>query len=344
MFLEKVLLDHYRNYGRREIEFSPRTNLIIGPNASGKTNLIEAVYLLASGDSFRAAKIAETVNRQVQVAHVKGWLNLKEAVDKLAVALTRGEVNGKKVRRRKFSYNDNSRRKSDFVGRMKAVLFRPENLDIIIGSPSGRRSFLDEVLRQADREYYRADLSYRKGLRSRNKVLEQIREGETQEKALFFWDRLLIENGEKIIRHRQTLTSFFNEQESVFGDLQIGYQPSRVSPARFEEKRSAEIGAGRTLIGPHRDDFAVLESGRNLGVYGSRGEQRLGVLWLKLGQLAYLEETKDQQVILLLDDIFSELDKEHRQMVLDSIDHRQVIATATEELPFLQEAKVVNLS
>ena len=345
MFLKKILLDHYRNYGRQEFVFSAGFNLIIGPNASGKTNLMEAIYLLSSGNSFRAGKVAETVNYYSQVAHVQGIIAFNNEKINLAVVLTRGELNGQKVRQRKFSLDGTAKSKSNFVGHFLSVLFRPEDLEIIIDSPSLRRRFLDEVLRQSNREYYRADLSYRKGLRSRNKILEQIREGTTTEKALYFWDRLLIKNGQLITRQREELLDFLNQQKSIFGKLSIQYKKNIISEKRIEEKRQTAIRAGITLVGPHRDDFAVFEGGkRNLAVFGSRGEQRLGVLWLKLGQLAYLEKVKEAQVVLLLDDIFSELDKAHRQMVLDAIDHRQVIASSATPLTFPNKVRLIDLS
>jgi len=344
MFLKKILLDHYRNYDRKEFIFNPGFNLIIGPNASGKTNLMEAIYLLSSGDSFRAGKIGETVNHRSQVAHVEGVVIVNNEELNLAVVLTRGELNGKKVRRRKFSLDGTAKSKGNFVGHFLSVLFRPEDLEIIIDSPSLRRGFLDEVLRQSSWEYYRADLSYRKGLRSRNKVLEQIREGTTTEKALYFWDRLLIKNGQLITHQREELLSFLDQQESVFGKLSVQYKKNIISEKRIEEKRQTAIKAGLTLVGPHRDDFAVFEGGkRNLAIFGSRGEQRLGVLWLKLGQLAYLEKVKEIQVVLLLDDIFSELDKAHRQMVLDAIDHRQVIASSAASLTLPNKVHLINL-
>jgi len=205
-------------------------------------------------------------------------------------------------------------------------------------------NFLDEVLNQADREYYRAHLSYRKGLRSRNKVLENIREGRTSTKALFFWNRLLVENGELITKKREEFIDFLNNQENAFGKLEIFYQKNLISLKRLEEKRNIEIAAAMTLVGPHRDDFWVLGNDRNLSIYGSRGEQRLAVLWLRLGQLEFLRRARDEQPVLLLDDIFSELDSKNRRIIFEAMGNNQVIITSTSEFSLLaKRANIIRL-
>jgi len=347
MLLKKISLQDFRNYKKRTFNFSPGVNLVVGPNTLGKTNLLETIYLLSSGDSFRAKKIEEMVAHDEQVAHVVGTVEVDREILRLSVVLTRGIIEGKRVPLRQFFLNNVKKSKMSFIGNFLAVIFRPEDLEIVIDSPAIRRDFLDDVLNQADREYYRAHLSYRKGLRSRNKILENIRERKTSTRALFFWDRLLVENGELITKKREEFINFLNDQEDAFGKLEIFYQKNLVSLKRLEEKRNIEIAAAMTLVGPHRDDFSILGNNGNLSVYGSRGEQRLAVLWLRLGQLEFLRRARSKQPVLLLDDIFSELDGKNRRIIFEAIEGNQVIITSTDEFSLgrkmSEEMKIMKL-
>ncbi len=343
MFLKELSLTDFRNYKEeKNFSFSDGINLILGPNASGKTNLLEAVVLLSAGKSFRASKVAQMINYQSPVAHIKALVSQDQGEKKLASVLSRGEINGKKTPLRQFSVDGNKKSQSKFIGNLLTVLFSPQDLDIVTDSPSFRRRFLNDVLDQADQDYYRSRRSYLKGLRSRNKVLEQIRNGQTKVKALFFWDRLLIENGQEINQKRNALIEFINQQESAAG-YKLGYQPSLVSPKKLSEKQSAEIAAGQTLFGPHRDDFLVFAGDRDLAIFGSRGEQRLSVLWLKLAQLRFLEEATKKRPVLLLDDIFSELDQEHKRLVVASFINHQTLVTSAEDINLDYQAKIISL-
>ncbi|MDD3679391.1 MAG: DNA replication and repair protein RecF [Candidatus Shapirobacteria bacterium] len=344
MFLKEISLTDFRNYDQIKFQFSNGINLILGPNASGKSNLLEAIFLLSTGRSFRAGKVSQIIKHQSLVAHLKA-LVIDEGGEqtKLASVLSRGEVNGKKTPLRQFSADGVKKPQAKFAGNLLTVLFSPQDLDIITDSPSFRRRFLDDVLDQSDRDYYRANLSYHKGLRSRNRVLEQIRAGQTTPKALFFWDRLLLENGQKISQRREKLIDFINQQQSSAG-YEISYQPSIIFPKKLAEKQSAEIAAGQTLFGPHRDDFLVFTDNRDLAIFGSRGEQRLSVLWLKLGQLRFLEQATQKQPVLLLDDIFSELDREHKKLVVASFIGHQTLVTAAENIALDCQVNLIRLN
>jgi DNA replication and repair protein RecF len=207
-------------------------------------------------------------------------------------------------------------------------------------------------LEQVDREYRRASLSYQKGLRQRNKLLEQIREEGKPRSILFFWDKLLIENGEIMTQKREEFLEFINQQPDYFGDLNIIYERSTISPQRLEKYANEEVAAGMTLVGPHRDDFVVgisnQQSGiRNLHIYGSRGEQRTAVFSLKLGELEYVAEKTKERPVLLLDDIFSELDHERRKRLLEVIPKQQTMMTTTDihlvEPAYRKKVKMVEL-
>jgi len=248
--------------------------------------------------------------------------------------------------RKKLILNGVSKRLIDFAGNLKVVLFGPWDLDLVTASPSLRRRFLDSVLSQTDREYRRASLSYEKGLRQRNRLLLRIREegppGQRPIRAggqLFYWDKLLIKNGDYISQKRQEFIDFVNSCDTMLSNMRYAlfYDKSVISEGRLEQYAEEEVAAATTLVGPHRDDiqFSIFNSqfskGRDLARYGSRGEQRMGVLWLKLAELAFCEKQTLEKPTLLLDDIFSELDVQHREIVMGICPKQQTIITTTDE-------------
>lgn len=331
MEFKKLRLADFRNHPKKELSFSGKTTLIVGPNAAGKTNLLESIYLLASGKSLRAEVESEMIAYAQDLARVKGRVvDAKEEKTDLEIVLTTGMMMGTKVAKKKFFVNGVARRLMDFTGHLKVVYFGPQDLEIIVDSPSIRRAYLDSVLEQADKEYRRASLSYQKGLRQRNKLLEQIRDEGKPQSVLFFWNKLLIENGALISLKREEFISFVNSQPDYFGDLQIRYDKSIISPQRLEEYAEAEVASGMTLVGPHRDDFSVSLEERNLHSFGSRGEQRTAIFSLKLAELEFIAQRTQERPVLLLDDIFSELDHDHRHRLLEVIPKQQTIITTTD--------------
>lgn len=351
MILEKIFLQNFRNYESQLFEFSSQTTLLVGPNSIGKTNALEAIFLLATGTSFRSNLDEEMIEYDKEIARVKGQLKAK-GKENLEIILTRGEVAGKKTHKKHYFLNSVKKRKQDFVGRLSCVFFGPDDLKIIINSPSTRREYLDQVLEQASWEYRRANLSYQKTLRQRNRLLEQIREREKPVSSLFFWDKLLIENGEKITYKREEFIDFVNGQPDYFGDLEIAYEKSIVSPERLKKYQQKEIASAMTLVGPHRDDFIISqvngEKIRDLHKFGSRGEQRTAIFSLKLSELEYLSRELSKRPVLLLDDIFSELDHERRIRLLEVIPKQQTIITTADihmvEKEKRDEMKIIRLS
>lgn len=358
MSLQKLTLTTFRNYLSKQLEFSPGTTVLLGPNAAGKTNILEAIYLLATGLSFRAQKIEEMVQWEAEVGHITAEiaisaelpitnyqlpknsqaLIINDQKTELQVTLTRGMVQGRRVAKRRLLVNGVPRRQVDFIGNLKAVVFLPEDLELISGSPSKRRNYLDQVLSQADPVYASSLFAYENALRRRNKLLEAIREAKAPKESLSYWDMSLLKNGMLITQKRETYIETINEQarsnHAWQEALQLHYVPSRLSPERLQKYAQTELAAGHTLIGPHKDDIALNKQesasiNRNLAQFGSRGEQRMGVLWLKLQQLAYLKETLGEPPLLLLDDIFSELDEAHDELVKQTLATQQTIITAT---------------
>ena len=350
--LKKLKLTNFRNFTNKEIEFSEGVNVINAPNAKGKTNILEAIFFLATGKSFKARKEEECIKHNVEIARISAYGLEHNALE---IVLTKG-VDGLPAGRqgwpkKKFLVNGVSKRAIDFSDNIKTVLFGPWDMDLVAGPPAIRRKFLDTVLSQVDREYRRTIGSYEKGIRQRNRLLFRIREENVSRNNLLFWNQLLIKNGNYITEKRQDLIEFINSRWSLItGHYSLEYDSSVISEGRLEQYKNEEIATGMTLVGPHRDDFVfqTLNSKSeilNLATYGSRGEQRMAILWLKLAELSFVEQKTSELPILLLDDIFSELDHHHRKVVLDNIRNHQVIITSADKhhIEGLITDKIINI-
>lgn len=246
--IASIALQNFRSYTKKTFEFSPETTLIVGPNTAGKTNILEAIMFCATGKSFRADFDREVIQWQENVGRViaevanenfdsssvslakKSFINpslyprsqseaKQNFVDssqsrldktKLELVMTTGEMDGQKVPLKKYLVNGVSRRQIDFVGNLRAVLFWPEDLELVTDSPSLRRRYLDSVLVQTDREYRRNLMSYERGLRQRNRLLDFINQGTADRKQLLFWNQLLIKTGEYITEKREEYIEFVN--------------------------------------------------------------------------------------------------------------------------------------
>jgi DNA replication and repair protein RecF len=329
--LKSIALQKFRSYDKKEFSFEEST-LIVGPNTSGKSNLVEAIYLLSSGKSFRTDKDIQMLKFGEEVGRVKAQVTN----DELEVLITNGLVNGGS-QYKKFLVNGVAKRRVDFAGKLLVVLFSPQDLEIIIESPSLRRNFLDEVLEQTDRNYRVASIAYVKALRQRNALLELAQEtGHRNEKQFEYWDNLVIENGNVVTAKRQEFINFVNSANKDIFDFVIEYDKSTISKQRLLQYEREEMAAGVTLVGPHRDDFTVSmfnggKEAHNVKFYGSRGQQRLAILQLKMLQLLFIEKILGERPLLLLDDIFSELDEGHIQLILEEIGKQQTIITTTHE-------------
>lgn len=361
--IKSVKLTNFRNFKSRSIEFSSDITLILGPNASGKTNILESLVLLSTGKSFKAKVEEEVINYKKDISRINGVLSLDSPKSthkgspalglpvsshplNLEAILTRGQIDigaerPEKAPRKKLLVNGIPRRMIDFAGNFKTVLFGPWDMDLVTESPSIRRRFLDMVLSQVDREYGRSILSYEKGLRQRNRVLWGIRESGVVRDRLLFWNQLLVKNGNYITKKREEFIEFVNSLNFKINSLKLNlyYDKSIISQGRLEQYKNEEIASATTLVGPHRDDFIFNKGERSLSSFGSRGEQRMGVLWLKIAELDYIEkvsieagaETSSARPTLLLDDIFSELDEDHKKIAMEVAHKQQTIITSVND-------------
>lgn len=362
MRINRLKLQNFRSYKQAEFRFSPNTTLIIGPNTSGKTNLLEAIYLLAHGQSWRPGLDRELIRWDEAVGRVGGEVEIggrreeegrdREEEIRLEVVLTPGEVEGKKVAPKKYLVNGVGKRRQDFLDYFAVVLFSPEDMRLILDSPSTRRDYLDTVLESVDGSYRRRKLEYEKALRARNSLLDLVRDGKAKVAELEYWESLLVGNGEYLTKKRREFIDFVNQGAGSWGEENsLNYEPSEINLDRLTKYQKRDIAFGATLIGPHRDDFKFEikreEENLDLSVFGSRSQQRLAIFWLKLRELDYVLESLKNRPVLLLDDLFSELDHFRRNQLLKIIPHHQTILTTTDisliNKDFLKDVEVIEL-
>lgn len=349
--------------------------LFQGDNGQGKSNLLEAIYLLAVGKSPRASSDRELVRRQPvdeetysrvaavietgsehDGAHDDGPLKLqidfnitRTADDDEAdnVGLLGGISVQKYIR-----VNGVPRRPSSLVGQLNAVMFSADDLELVYGSPSIRRRYMDILISQVDQRYLRTLQRYQRVVTQRNSLLKAIREGRSEEDELTFWDQQLVDEGEYIVSQRNSSIQQLSEmaspiQQGLSGtgeSMEIIYQPNvsldgsadeggiaKSMHESLHDRRRREVAQGVTVTGPHRDDLRILLNGMDVGAYASRGQCRTVVLSMKLAEAGYLKARRGQEPILLLDDVLSELDVDRREHVLDqAAQYEQSIITTAQ--------------
>ena len=366
MYLESIALTGFRNYVSLNLPLGPGTFILWGDNAQGKSNILEAVYMLATTKSSRASNERELINWEtlddpLPSARVTGQLSSGGEPTKLEIGLVaeRGEagVDGESSfnLRKQTRVNGVPRRASDVVGTLNAVLFDPQDVDLVTGPPSVRRRYLDVTISQMDRQYLKALQRYARILTQRNHLLRSIREGRSQISHLRVWDQPLTEEAafihlsrSRIIDEMAALGSVIYDELTGGGEtFSLNYlpNPKELSENRLEDAEEVravmqtrlsanvdrEIGQGATMVGPHRDDVQFAIEGRDTGLYGSRGQQRTVVATLKLAEVSILVDKTGEDPILLLDDILSELDETRRRRVLQTaLASQQTILTTTD--------------
>lgn len=330
-------MQNFRNYIKSEFQFDDGVNIVVGANATGKSNLVEAVHLLSTGRSRRTDKDRQLIHFGESFCRLKSRIfsnnDVDDTQDELEILITADQdIRAQK----KFMVNGVPKRRMDFAGRISTVLFTPLDLEISLGQPSSRRRFLDETLEQTDYDYRASLITYTKGLRQRNALLELVQKtGSRDEKRFAYWDDLLIKNGGILTKKRGELIDYINNKKKDLFEFMLVYDKSEISEERLQKYKDAEVGAGVTLVGPHRDDVIILykqegiEELEDVKYFSSRGQQRLVVLELKLSQISYVSEKNKVKPLLLLDDIFSELDEGHIRHVFDFIGQQQTIVTTT---------------
>ncbi len=333
MYLKSLSLQNFRSYNKSNFSFDPYRTIIVGPNATGKTNLVEAISFLSTGKSFRTSKEKQVIAFGETISRVKGEFTSDSEKEEIEIVIVESSTG---MLQKRYLINGVSKRRSSLSGQLPTVLFTPLDLVIVSGQPGDKRRFLDDVLEQTDQEYASAVVTYAKALRQRNALLEFVQNsGKRDEERFAYWDNLLIFNGNIITQKREAFIAYLNQQTKKLFSFMLFYDKSLMSRERLLQYKDAEVGAGMTLVGPQRDDVIiqswhpVSKELEDVRYFCSRGQQRLVTLELKKMQIEYLKEQLDVQPLLVLDDIFSELDSEHIKLVLGMTHDFQTIITTT---------------
>ena len=349
MILTWIRLKNFRNFTSKRIEFNPNLTIILGENAKGKTNLLEAVYFLVNGVGFRESKEAELIYiDSVEHAEVEAEFLEKEHKSSFKIVLIKRTIGADVKAEKNFFVGKTKKRQFQYRQELtKAVLFAPQQIELLTGSPDRRREYFNKLLFLYDIEYKRHLDNYEKAIRRRNKILETYISLEKLEKELLFWDGYLEKEAAYVTAKRQSYIDFLNNNPSIDSKkFQIEYLKNEFTLKRVDQVKKVELAIRRTVVGPQKDDFQISLVGsplKNMHKFGSRGEQRLTILWLKLCEVKYCQANTKRSPILLFDDIFSELDVKNKKLVLSLMKNYQVMVTTTEEevLPMVQLEKSI---
>jgi DNA replication and repair protein RecF len=334
MKFERLEMANFRSYERSAFELHPDVTLVVGPNASGKTNLLESLYVLASTKSFRAK------DRDL-VRHGEDHYRVVGRADEVDYALGFSTAGG--GMEKKISHDGVKQTLVGHVGHIQVTLFEPTDLELVSGPPEGRRKYLDFVLCQTDRTYLRTLQQYRRVLKQRNALLDGF-DVEGIRGQIFTWDMKLAELAVEVYERRLKLLTVLNEvvpavySEIAGGEVEmrLEYIPSVEGPYAdgfldaLVRNFTRDLAAGFTTIGPHREDFKVAFKNNNIMAVASRGEVRTVVLAMKLAELGYAEDVTGVRPVLLLDDVFSELDRDRRSFLLQRLSGHQTVITTTD--------------
>lgn len=345
MYIEELSLVNYRNYDELTIEFDHKVNVILGENAQGKTNLMEAIYVMAFTKSHRTPRDKELIQWDAEYGKIKGRVFKKNRSIPLEVIFS---AKGKKA---KFNHIE-QRRLSDYIGSLNVVMFAPEDLNLVKGSPQERRRFIDMEIGQIEPVYIYHLNQYQKILRQRNALLKDLQRRKTGDPTMLeVYTEQLVEHGAAVLYRRFRFLEKLREwaqpiHRQISRDqenLQVEYS-SKVDVSEsmdmekikdtylheFNQRKQNEIERGTTLIGPHRDDLIFYVNDRNVQHFGSQGQQRTTALSLKLAEIELIYREVGDYPVLLLDDVLSELDDYRQSHLLNAIQGKvQTFVTTT---------------
>lgn len=347
-FLSEIYLENFRNYHSQKLPFQAGLNIFAGENGHGKSNMLEAVYFLSLLRSFRCKNIQNLKNWKSDSFSIKGTVKQDGALDDV-LHINYGE---KRVLRINSSAVSKS---SDFIRKINAVSFTPEDIELIKGSAGARRQFIDITLSQISPSYLHHLLDYNKALKARNTLLRNYENGKSPDQNLFnTYEKMMVKSGVIITRERINLLNKFEEKIRHFTELmfpegkklKVIYQSSvfknsgsdavkaEVFQQKLDESYSKDLQRGMTQIGPHRDDLFILLQGKSLSSFGSEGQCRLASLVLKMSAAEQLiENDSTGNVVLLIDDVLGELDENRKTAFLKTIMRGDQVFIACTEIP-----------
>lgn len=349
MRARSLLLEDFRSYPSLELQLSEGVVVFVGPNRAGKTNLLEALLLLALGTSPRATDDSELVRWGAPYARVRAEVTRSEGERRLE-ALVFGEDPNARRRPKRFAIDGAPKRAGDLAGELRVVAFLPEEVALLGEAPAARRRYLDGMIGQVDRRYRREAAELQRVLEQRNALLRRAREegAPPDPGEIAFWDEELARLGGAVASRRQRVVAelaphFRQAHAHLASDegeaameyaCQVTAGTAEDVAERYREllalQREREMWQGVTLVGPHRDDLRVTSEGRALPTFASRGEHRTAVLALKLAEGSWMVEQTAEEPLFLLDDVLSELDPERRVRLASAIPrHAQCLITSS---------------
>lgn len=351
MQLSRIELKNFRNYEDTAVDFDDKKNFITGDNAQGKTNLLEAIYYLSRAKTFRRSNDSQLIRFGCDFFLIKGTVQNKKG--QLNIAFYYNEVQGNKI----LQVNGEKReRLNSIADQLQTVLYSPDDLWLIKGGPAYRRRYFNDIISKISSRYTYDLVRYEKTLQQRNNILKKLRETGTNSnsKQLELWTVPLVQYGSRILRKRvevleqlkplirlisRRITGEKDEvsikyYSSITGTLWDKVEKEKIEEI-FTEKlakvEKEEIKKGFSVVGPHRDDVYLLVNGRDLKVYGSQGQYRTAILALKLAEVEFLKGQLGEYPLLLLDDVFSELDQRRRSFLIEEImGNLQIFITGTD--------------
>lgn len=381
--IKRIELTNFRNYIHLSLDLPPGLIILQGDNAQGKTNFLEAIYLLATTRSPFSRTDHEFVNWIAQesplpFARITGVITGNSGETRLELIIA-GEPTPSGVRyRKKVLINGVQKKLMDLLGHLRCVLFSPQDIEIIAGPPEGRRRFLDIALCQVDLKYCQALALYNKIVERRNHLLKKAQEEGFKEEEFLFWDENLVRYGSFVTRVRWEALGLMapeiKENHLALTDGEETLQPVYISSSlgqaisglnllsplpleeiekamsrRLMEAREKDLDHGATTIGPHRDDIRFLLNGRDISAYGSRGQQRSAAFSLRLAEMAFIEKKSGESPLLLLDEVLSELDQKRRDRLAEIVSRvpQAIITTLDWEgfrKEFLRKARLLTVS
>ena len=339
MRLRRLRLKNHRNYAQLDLTPGAGVNVFIGPNGHGKTNLLEAVAMLALSSSPRARRDIELVGPVGPGSRIEAEVEREGTTRELSIALN---VEGDRARRT-IEVDGARRRAFDLPGHFRVALFWPDDLGLVKAGPDLRRRFLNQMLVQVEPGYARALAGLRRVIEQRNSLLKRIAAGEGGEDMLDAWDTELVEVSTEIVdarakavRELEPVAARCHGRIAAGERLEIRYSgPPENLAESVHNSRSEDLRRGSTSVGPHRDDLVVLLGGEEARSFASQGQQRTAVVSLKLAEANLIENRTGERPVLLLDDVLSELDGERRASLLGEVAvGGQVIITSVEAGPF----------
>jgi len=334
MRIERIRLDHFRNYSELDLALDAGTNLFYGDNAQGKTNILESMYLCGTTRSHRGSKDSQMLMFGSEESHIRMDIVKDEIPWRIDMHLKKNKAKGIAINQVPV------RKASELIGICSFIFFSPEDLGIIKNGPAVRRRFMDMELGQLS-GLYLSDLSgYNKVLMQRNKLLKDISYRRYLLDTLDVWDAQLCVYGKRIIEGRKKFVKKLEEKTipihsrltGAKEQIEVVYEENTAA-SDLEEKvkssRERDLQMGMTMTGPHRDDLMIRANGIDLRLYGSQGQQRTGALSLKLAEIELVKEETHDTPVLFLDDVLSELDQGRQRYLLESIQNVQTMITCT---------------